>query len=489
MRTLFKSAGLFAVLAFTVVAAASAMGFSPVETGGALNLCVEWYEGFTGHEDGLRMLADVGAAGATAELVKEAVKDLRGQLEKQSESIQEEIKSNLKAQIGDLEKRIAAGEKAGEGVAELKQEHDARSQANAEFIEKIEKMVQKHADSVNERIDEIEKAAPKSDSRSFNYGKGLAEAVQKSGMTQHDEKMRAVYKFDGMFPHARKDISVTGSTVYEPQYVPGIIGPGERELRVRNLLPRNRTSNHQVFFVLETALTDNAGPQDGLGTTKGETTFQVTVDSETVQTIAHFIQVPLQLLDDIPALEDYTNGRMMFLLDQEEEDQLLYGNNLNSNLNGLMTQATAFDTTLLTELNVDTPTDIDRLRAAIAQVQVAEYSPSGIVMHPYNWAGIEMLKDSDKRYLFASPQDRSIPRMWGLPVVSTTAMQSPDFLVGAFMMGAAIWDRQESRIAISTEDSDNFQKNMATIRAEERIALTVYRPLSFVEGDFAATVT
>ena len=77
----------------------------------------------------------------------------------------------------------------------------------------------------------------------------------------------------------------------------------------------------------------------------------------------------------------------------------------------------------------------------------------------------------------------------GLPVVATVAMSSPDFLVGAFNVGAAIWDRQQSNIAISTEDSTNFQLNLATIRAEERLALTVYRTASFIEGNFANTIT
>ena len=424
------------------------------------------------------------------ELIDAATTQVKAEIDKATESIRTELKTNLEHQIKELDTRIAEGEAAGKGVAELKEESARRSKANADFVERIEGLVKAHADKLNDKITELSGTkAGIAPNGKVNYGQGLAAAVTKLGMQSTSHKMRAEFAFKGMLPHARKDIGVSGATVYEPQYVPGIIGPGERSMRVRDLLPRNRTSANQVFFVSETALTDNAAAQSALGATKGESTFTVTVASETIRTLAHFIQVPLQLLDDIPGLEDYTNGRMMFLLDQEEEDQLLYGNNIGQNLNGLMTQATAFDTTLLTELAVATPSDIDRLRCAIAQVNVAQYPASGIVMHTYNWAGIELLKDSQLRYLFAMPQDRTVARMWGLPVVPTTAMSSPDFLVGAFSLGAAIWDRQQSNILISTEDSDNFQKNMATIRAEERVALTVYRTAAFVEGNFAATIT
>ena len=62
-------------------------------------------------------------------------------------------------------------------------------------------------------------------------------------------------------------------------------------------------------------------------------------------------------------------------------------------------------------------------------------------------------------------------------------MAAGDFLTGAFSYAAQIFDRMEIEVLLSSENVDDFEKNMFTIRAEERLGLAVYRPEAFVTGD------
>ena len=154
-----------------------------------------------------------------------------------------------------------------------------------------------------------------------------------------------------------------------------------------------------------------------------------------------------------------------------------------TNLLGLMPQATAYAAPAgLTEpANV---TRIDRLRLALLQAVLALYPATGIVLNPLDWAQIEMTKDNQGRYIFANPTGIAGPQLWGKPVVESLAMAGNQFLLGAFRMAAQIFDREDINVQMSTEDRDNFVKNMVTILAEGRLALAVYRPAALIAGNF-----
>ena len=203
-------------------------------------------------------------------------------------------------------------------------------------------------------------------------------------------------------------------------------------------------------------------------------------------TIAHFVIATRQILDDAPMLRSYIDGRLRYGLKLVEEDQLLNGGGTGTDLEGIYTAASASTANLAV---VTTPTKIDVIRIAMLQAALAEYAPNGVVMHPTDWASIETLKDTAGAYLIGDPQETGVRRLWGLPVVATQAMALDKFLVGAFDMGAQIFDRMGARVEISTEDASNFRQNLVTILCEERLALAIYRPEAFVKGDFSDQIT
>jgi HK97 family phage major capsid protein len=275
-----------------------------------------------------------------------------------------------------------------------------------------------------------------------------------------------------------------GTSLVPGMRVPGIVAPPNRNFTIRDLLAPGSTSSNSVEYVKETGFTNNARPVTE-GTTKPKSDITFNLLTTPVRTIAHIFKASRQILDDAPGLASYINARGTYGLKFVEETQLLNGNGTGQNLNGILPQATAFDPAF----NASDETAIDRLRLAVLQVFLAEYPASGFVLNPVDWARIELTKDAEKRYIVGNALSPIGPSLWGLPVVQTQAMASGEFLTGAFNLAAQIFDRMGVEVLLSTENSDDFEKNMATIRVEERLALAVYRPEAFVTGDIDTMTT
>lgn len=297
--------------------------------------------------------------------------------------------------------------------------------------------------------------------------------------------------FQNFDPRNSKQFSVSavitstdasGGALIQPQRVAGIFAPPDRRMTVRDLIAPGRTQSNSIEYVRETGFTNNANVvSENPTNVKPESNIVFELDSAPVATIAHWIRASKQVLDDAAMLASYIDARLRYGLMLKEEQQLLKGSGVGLNINGIFTQATAY---LNPGVIVQAQTRIDQIRLALLQAELAEYPADGIVLNPVDWAGIELTKDAQNAYLFANPHGVTTPSMWGRPVVATQAMDVSEFLVGAFKLAAQVWDREDATITISSEDRDNFVKNMVTILAEERVGLTVYRPEAFIAGEF-----
>lgn len=263
-------------------------------------------------------------------------------------------------------------------------------------------------------------------------------------------------------------------SVLVPEQQSGMVLPQLVDLRIRSLLPSGTTSSNSIRSIVETGFTNNAAvvAEGGLKP-KSELTFGEEIVP--VEKIAHRFRVSMEVLDDAPMMRSYIDGRGRYGLSFKEEDYLLNG---STAADGLLDVASTYVPGTATGY---TPaTLVDDVRIAKLQVRKALYPASGVIMNPEDWAQIELLKDTQGAYLFSSVTSGAIPTLWGMPVVQSDSMAPGTFLVGAFSLGAQIWDRMGMTVRASTEDGDNFSENMVTILFEKRLALEVNRPEAFV---------
>lgn len=300
---------------------------------------------------------------------------------------------------------------------------------------------------------------------------------QKSGLAQIE-----VTKSDLA---AMKETKVTSAGIVVPNYDP-TIQPGIRqELRIRDLLTAIPVSGQSYSYFRELLHTRGAAPvAEGALKPTSNVTFETVTDR--VKKIAVWMPVTDEALDDVPQLFGYIQELLRYDLKLEEEAQILKGDGTGENLNGLMTQATTYDTALTKAGD----TAIDIMRRAIYQVRKqSKLSADGLVMSELDWMNIELQKDGENRYLFANLQGLVTPILWGRPVITSDSVDEGDadtggeFLVANFARSSVLFDRMSFLFKMGLIN-DQFIKNERALLVEERLGLGVRRREALVKGLF-----
>ena len=394
--------------------------------------------------------------------------------------------NQLADKIGELGTSLASiKEQVGNLAIDFTSKLAATGEVSAELKEKTDKALSELGD-VTTRLSDMEKRAARERENGEDEQKSLGDLVIdssefKAGMLTGASRGSIRVKADrAAITSANTTVGAgrsQGTSLVPGARVPGIFGLPERQLTIRDLVLPGQTASSSIEYVKETGYTNNAAPvAETTAKPYSDLTFDMT--SAPVRTIAHLFKASRQILDDAPALRSYIDGRARYGLRFAEENQLLNGSGTGQNIHGLVPQATAFNPAFAAA----DETGIDRLRLAVLQVVLAEYPATAFVLNPIDWAKIELTKDAGGNYIIGNPQGSLTPTLWNLPVVSTQAMAAGEFLTGAFSFAAQIFDRMEIEVLLSSENVDDFEKNMFTIRAEERAALAVYRPEAFVTG-------
>ena len=379
----------------------------------------------------------------------------------------------VKAIAEDALGKAAAGEAM---TASVKQLADEALMGLTEAKARLDEVEQKMVRRVEEGLQ-----SSKSIGQQFTESESVKSFIASGGKGRVSMEVKAIIS------SLTTDADGSAGDLIVAQRIPGIVAPALRRMTVRDLLTPGRTNSSAIQYVKESGFTNSAATHtETAGTAKPQSEIKFEVVNGNVTTIAHWVRATRQILADVPMLQSYIDGRLRYGLAYVEDNQLLNGGGTGTDLNGIYTQATASTANLAV---VSAPTKLDVIRAAMLQAALANIPPSGIVLNPTDWFGIETTKDTAGAYIIGNPQDGTNPRLWGLPVVETPAMTVDKFLVGAFRDGAQIFDRMDATVEISTEDGDNFTKNLVTILAEQRLALAVYNTLAFVKGDFSDQVT
>jgi HK97 family phage major capsid protein len=271
-----------------------------------------------------------------------------------------------------------------------------------------------------------------------------------------------------------------GNTVLPAQrqgVIPGLVYPKT----VRELIPVVPVSSNSIETIRESAWTNNAAEQHetlngGLPSAKPESTISFEPYAVTIRTVAHHIAVSNQLVNDSAAIAAYIDMRLRDGLADRIEQQLISGNGTAPNLAGLETQAGV----ALVDVN---DSIIDTANLAIWTLWQNGFQADAIIVNPLDWSAVERLREGTNSgmYLYGPPGTVAAPQLFRVPVIPSRWVTQGEMGVCALRQAVVLFDRQAASVEMGYVN-DDFIRNRITIRAEERLALSVDRPQGVAWG-------
>jgi HK97 family phage major capsid protein len=262
---------------------------------------------------------------------------------------------------------------------------------------------------------------------------------------------------------------------------------------VADLLSSGTLSGQSITYFVEGARAGNFATV-AEGGHKPQMNYVYSTVTEALTKIAGFIKLSDEMIDDLAFLVSEINTRLLYDLAIFEEQQLLNGDGTAPNLRGILNRSG-----ILTRGALDTSGNTDAIYYAITAVQIATgKAPDGLVINPADYENLRMAKDGNGQYMAGGPwlgaygqgsgtNAAAQPNIWGLRTVVTTAIAAGTALVGAFKQCGTVYRRGGVSVSSTNSNVDDFENNLVTTRAEERLALAVRQPAGFCKITFSAT--
>lgn len=403
-------------------------------------------------------------------------------------AIVELIEKNHKQTTEQIEGVKAANEKAiNDAKTEIKNDFEQR-------ITEAKGTAQKALESVEEARKEF--ATVKAFKETTPTEKSLEQALIEAVEAKHDDILKfgrgeiksmelEIPKFDQKAVGTVTVSNVTGTTNWGAQARNGIIMNQNTLTHVRSLLPvRPIGPGTDYYFMKENGAGEGAPAAVAEGATKAQFDVDLVESSVKVETIAGWMLATRKAMNNIPGFLGFLQARLPEKLMDVEDAQILYGNGTTPNLKGILTAGnfTAGSAAGATPLVEKIINDLSTLEDTYKR------NATGIVMRPADYYGFFKNKASGSGE-YDLPQGvvfvNGVLYILGVPVAKTTALTANDYVVGDFVRGAELLVQEGMRLEFAYEDSDNFRKNLVTIRIEETVALPVYGSDYFLKGSSA----
>lgn len=341
--------------------------------------------------------------------------------------------------------------------------------------------------------DAFKSEAPKNHFSADEDGKKsvTAEDVMKGLKSVKGSGVGSTYTFSADSEKALSELnSLTGNVILEDRKT-DIVRENVRPIFLEQIVNVSATGSDKISYV---ECTDETGtPLTTAEMAKfPEKDFEFNTFQAPVKKISVMHKASNEILEDAPQLVSKVREWLNEDMNVEAENKMLFGTGASGEFTGIFAIAPTFAAGNFTN-TVLKANEFDVLRVAIQQIVNASksrYMPNAILMNPEDVAKMDLVKNSQESYVLPPFITADKTTVRGVRIIENPAIPAGEFLVGDFNK-ANLANRRGLSMQVATENVDDFEKDMISIRLSRRFAFYVRNNDigAFVKGVFATAIT
>ena len=388
-----------------------------------------------------------------------------------------EITQELNAKMGEFEK------------VEGRLEELIESKASSEQIDTLQKSLTESGGKIDKLNEEIERMGESMKERTMK-GRNPMDVMKdaltpeflkktapigKEGRVTLDLHPMNILKVGTVNEHTNLTFGTanTNSAVL-PFNESGVGKAPDRQVYLVDLFNTATSTSPRVTWVERSARTDGAATR-AEAAIMGQSDYTYIRRIRDVENISSYVVVTDEALEDWDQLQSEIRLELFGQLGRELDDQLLTGDGSTPNLAGVTSLCRTFDYTGLNGI-VAAPNIFDAITAAATQVRAGYlYNPTHAVLHPTDFAKMNLIKDANNNYVLPPFMTANGMMVDGLQVVVNTGITAGQVLVGDFTKGTVFF-RKGIDIRLWDQNSDNPIYGLKTITGNMRAALRIKTP-------------
>lgn len=387
----------------------------------------------------------------TADEIKSAIDAIEAKHKTELETATQAVKNEFKGIKEELEGKIKAAQDHADKLDIKLKQKDVKEKSKKTFGEQLAYEIEEKTDDLNKFI--------RKESKYFSF------------------ELKAV-----------GDMStgnVTGGTRYGELFNPNIIDGVSRKVHMDQILTGGAIGAGNTFaFMREDGVGEGNPAPVAESATKPQFDFDLKESSVNIETIAGWLRVTRKAMSNIPGFVSFIQRRIPERFRNVIDSQVLYGNGSTPNLKGILTSGNFIDQTTV----VNKPVSEKLIDYISLFEDTYQRDANGILLRPAAFYSMFTQVSSvtgEYNLPFGITIEGGVARVLGVPIFTTTALNSTDIVVGDWANGAQLLTQESMRVEFFEQDGDNVRTNKVTIRVEGNYALPVYGSDYFIKGTTA----